>query len=100
MKPLIIRTRNIEAFVAPDGEIELSKRGISGNDAVSGRGKGNLRELHHVWEMIQTWCKSNNISRLWCEPTQTDGRGKTRERVYSRVGFQKSGPVMVLNLKF
>ena len=89
---------NIVGFVADDGEIELSKRGVDGINAVSGKGRGNVQELRIVWGCLLSWAVKHNVQKLWCEPTASDGRGSTRERVYSRVGFVRNGLIMELRL--
>jgi len=97
---LRLRTTHIEAYVDATGEVELSKPMTSGSAAVSGRGHGDLNELRHVWECILTWCASRNVTFLWCQPTCEDGRGPTRRRVYSRVGFIDQGHyTMTLDLR-
>ena len=89
---------SIEGFVAKDGEIELSKRGVDGIDGVSGKGRGNVRELRIVWGCLLSWAVKHNVRKLWCEPTVSDGRGATRDRVYSRVGFIRNGHIMEVEL--
>ena len=99
MENLRLRQGGIAVFAGKDGEIEFSRLHVDGLAAVSGKGAGNLKDFRQLWECVLTWAHHHRIRQLWCEPTMTDGRGKTRQRVYSRVGFVPAGEyTMILNL--
>ena len=90
---------SIRGFVHISGECELSRPGDTIETSTSGRGTGDLHSLRIVWAEMLSWAETHGIDQLYCEPTMIDGRGATRERVYSRVGFIKNGPFMVLKLR-
>ena len=80
---------NIQAYLGVDGEVELSRRGaVSPHEAVSGKGKGELRTLRLMWGIVLTSARNVGLERLYCEPTLTDGRGQVRVRAYQRAGFK------------
>ena len=87
----------ITGYIHRDGEIELSRAGDD-EQAVSGRGRGDLTALRLVWGCLLTWALRHHVEMLWCEPTSGDGRGETRRRVYSRVGFVRDGDMMRMAL--
>jgi hypothetical protein len=95
-EPLRVSLSHINIFVGLDGETELSRRGTEGIDSVSGKGSGgSFVELRQAWDIILAWAKEQGLSYLYCEPTQTDGRGSTRRRVYSRAGFLPWGDYLM-----
>lgn len=79
-----------------DGEVDMWSG--SSSPVTGGKGLGDTAAALRLWRIVLASARAWGLSRLYCEPCTSDGRGRTRERVYARLGFRREGSLLYLNL--